>query len=137
MKIKLNEIIDGMQENDGINTRVFYSTKENKLKYYGEFYDDPDDENEDGEDDLSEDLIILPDRYEINEYRIMENFLETIKDVRTYNCLAIAMQGKGAFRRFKDMAINLGLIEDWYRYRDEKFRKIAIRWCEDNDLEYE
>ena len=137
MKVKLNEIIDGMQENDGIDTRVFYSIKENKLKYYGEFFDDPDDEKEDEEDDLSEDQIMLPDRYEINEYRIMENFLETIEDVKTYKCLAIAMQGKGAFRRFKDMAINLGLIEDWYKYKDEAYRKIAIRWCQDNDLEYE
>ena len=135
MKVKLSEIIDGMQNNDGFETRVFYSLKENGLKYYGDYFDN-DDQNE-NEEDFSDDLIILPDQYEIHEYRIMEEFLETIEDVKTYNCMAIAMQGKGAFRRFKDMAINLGLIEDWYKFRNEAYKKIAIRWCEDHDLEYE
>jgi hypothetical protein len=135
MKVKLSEIIDGMQNNDGFETKVFYSLKENGLKYYGDYFDN-DDQNE-NEEDFSDDLIILPDQYEIHEYRIMEEFLETIEDVKTYNCMAIAMQGKGAFRRFKDMAINLGLIEDWYKFRNEAYKKIAIRWCEDHDLEYE
>ena len=36
----------------------------------------------------------------------MEEFIESIEDPKDYNCMAIAIQGRGAFRRFKDMAIS-------------------------------
>jgi hypothetical protein len=29
-----------------------------------------------------------------------------------------------------------GLADDWYRYRDEALREIAIAWCEAHGLQY-
>ncbi len=78
----------------------------------------------------------LPSTYEINEYRIMEAFCFTVKNEGKKNQLLRAIQGKGAFRRFKDTAFELGLIEDWYRYRDERFKEIAIEYCKDLGIEY-
>ena len=43
-------------------------------------------------------------------------------------------KGKGAFRRFKDTVFYLGIRDDWFAYRDNRFRDIAERWCMDNKL---
>ena len=45
-----------------------------------------------------------------------------------------SLRGKGAFRRFKDTVFYLGIRDDWFAYRDKRFREIAERWCVDNNL---
>jgi len=45
-----------------------------------------------------------------------------------------SLKGKGAFRRFKDTVFYLGIRDDWFAYRDNRFRDIAERWCMDNKL---
>jgi hypothetical protein len=49
----------------------------------------------------------------------------------------IAIKGNGAFRRFKDVAASISLIDDWYEFRDSCYRSLAEEWCEDHDLEWE
>ena len=46
------------------------------------------------------------------------------------------MQGKGAFRRFKDYCFDVNIIQDWYKFKEERYKQIAIEWCEQNDLKY-
>jgi Uncharacterised protein family (UPF0158) len=79
----------------------------------------------------------LPDEDEINEYRMMESFCYHLKDKKAKQQLSNAIIGRGAFRRFKDQAISLGVIEDWYSFKRECYKDIAIEWCEMNGLEYE
>ena len=80
---------------------------------------------------------MLPSKYDIHEYSMMEDFIETIDDVKLYNQLCIAINGPGAFRRFKDTCINFEIIEDWYKFRDKKYKEIAINWCKENNIDYE
>jgi Uncharacterised protein family (UPF0158) len=79
----------------------------------------------------------LPDKYEINEYRMMENFCYFLEDEHAKELLSSAIRGRGAFRRFKDQAIALRIIEDWYSFRDESYKDFAIKWCEMNEVDYE
>ena len=58
--------------------------------------------NEDELDELFEKSIMLPTRYDINEYEMMQDFAETIEDTRLQNQLYISLNGRGAFTRFKD-----------------------------------
>jgi aminoglycoside 6'-N-acetyltransferase I len=51
--------------------------------------------------------------------------------------LAVALQGRGAFRRFKDTLQRVGLIEDWYAFKHNAFVKLARDWCEENELLYD
>ena len=74
--------------------------------------------------------------YDINEYEMMEEFADTIEDVRLQNQLYISLNGSGAFRRFKDTCINYDIIDDWYKFRDEKYKDIAINWCQENNIKY-
>ena len=64
----------------------------------------------------------------------MEDFCGSIRNDRVSNALYSAIKGRGAFRRFKDAIIRFGVEDDWYRFREEALRKIAIEWCEDNEI---
>lgn len=86
--------------------------------------------------DNSENYVELPSKYEINEYRIMEDFCNSIEDPRISEVLSDAIKGRGAFKRFKDSIVRLGIADRWYKYSEEAFRKIAIEWCEDNNIDY-
>ena len=133
--IKLNEVIDGLEfVNDGLDTHAYLNPKTNEIFYIGE-YDTTDDE--DKLEELIEKSITLPTKYDIHEYSMMEDFIETIEDVKLYNQLCISINGTGAFRRFKDTCINFEIIDDWYKFRDEKYREIAINWCKENNIEFE
>jgi len=84
----------------------------------------------------TEHYLPLPDRFEINEYRIMERFCLSVEDTDIQGDLCDAIRGRGAFRRFKDSIQAYGIAEAWYRYRDEALREIAVAWCEAHEIPY-
>jgi Uncharacterised protein family (UPF0158) len=79
----------------------------------------------------------FPDRDEINEYRMMENFSYSLDEGHTKERLISAIQGRGAFRRFKDQVDQLGKREQWFAFRKECYREKAVRWCEYHEVGYE
>jgi len=84
----------------------------------------------------TEHYLPLPDRFEINEYRIMERFCLSVDDEVIRDDLCNAIRGRGAFRYFKDRIHAYGIAEEWYRYRDAALREIAIGWCEEHGITY-
>ena len=112
----------------------YYNPKKNEifLSNIGEY----DDLTEDEIDELFEESIILPTQYEINEYQIMVDFIETIDKLEIKSNLQRLIQGKGAFRRFKDYCFEMNIIQDWYNYKEQKYKEIAIEWCKQNHLKY-
>lgn len=72
----------------------------------------------------------------INEYRMMENFIETVTDEMMQSRLYRTIQGRGAFRRFKDMVWGTGWEQKWYDFRDNAYVDIAREWCEENLPQY-
>ena len=134
MKVKLSEVIDALNfTNDEIE--YYYNPDNGKIfmSNIGEF----ENLNEDELDELFEKSIMLPTRHDINEYEMMEDFAETIEDTRLQNQLYISLNGSGAFRRFKDTCINFDIINDWYKFRDERYKELAINWCKENNIEFE
>ncbi len=78
----------------------------------------------------------LPDRFEINEYHIMERFCLSVDNDDLRDDLCDAIRGRGAFRRFKDKVQVYGMAEEWYRYRDNALREMAMAWCEAHGIAY-
>ena len=66
----------------------------------------------------------------------MLDFIDTLDNLEIKDNLHRLIQGKGAFRRFKDYCFDENIIQDWYKYRDERYKEIAIEWCKQNELEY-
>lgn len=131
--VTLSKIIEGLEMVDDINDYYYNPEKDEIfLSNIGEYGDLSEDEI----DELFEESIILPTQYEINEYQMMEDFIETIDNSEIKNSLQRLIQGKGAFRRFKDYCVEMNIIQEWYDFRDKKYKEIAIEWCKQNELEY-
>ncbi|WP_145410686.1 UPF0158 family protein [Paenibacillus xylanexedens] len=79
----------------------------------------------------------LPTKEDFDAYGMMERFISTLNNDKQSAVLDDAIRGKGAFRRFKDKADDLGLLEAWYRFENECYKEIAVEWCETNGITYE
>lgn len=82
-------------------------------------------------------FIRLPGKYEIHEYRIMEDFIEELDNQRLQTELYRAIQGRGAFRRFKDKIRYEGIEQQWYDYQNNSYQEFALRWCKGNNIRCE
>jgi hypothetical protein len=87
--------------------------------------------------DNEEDYLALPTKYDLDEYRLMEKFSLSLDDRKASDILCGAIIGKGAFRRFKDTLNRLDLTDQWYAYRGDAVRQIAIDWCELNEIQWQ
>jgi Ternary complex associated domain 9/Uncharacterised protein family (UPF0158) len=69
-------------------------------------------------------------------YQDMADFAETLADERAGRGLTRAIQGKGAFRRFKDELHEEypDLLPAWYAFRDARTKRRAVQWLADNSL---
>ena len=82
------------------------------------------------------DYLKLPSRFDIHEYEIMERFCLSISDGKVSDVLLRKIRGSGAFRRFKDAVYQYGIENDWFAYRDEAYKEIAIAWLESMGIAY-
>ncbi len=65
------------------------------------------------------------------QYRWMEEFIEGVEEPTLNDKLNIAVDGKGAFRRFKDVLVGYPAErERWFEQRSEKLRAHMQRWLE-------
>ena len=78
----------------------------------------------------------LPTKFDIHEYSIMERLSYSMEDDDICDDLFRAIRGRGTFRYFKDKIYEYGIADDWYKYRDEVLREIAIAWCKENGIRY-
>jgi hypothetical protein len=83
-----------------------------------------------------DEYLALPDRFEIDEYRMMERFARRLTEAPARDAALSALRGRGAFRYFKDTVSRLNLAESWYAYRDECYREVARAWCDTQGVEY-
>jgi len=79
--------------------------------------------------------LSLPTKFDINEWAIMRQFCDSVEDEEISQSLLNAIHGRGAFRYFKDNIHRFGIADQWYKYRDNAIKNIAIEWCEDNGIE--
>ncbi len=81
----------------------------------------------------SDDFIPIPDKFYINEWRVMEKFCLSVPG-EVGDVLYNSIHGSGAFRRFKDNLDIYDLTDKWYSYRSSHYYKIAKIWCEANEI---
>ena len=80
-------------------------------------------------------FVALPDRFEINKWEMMRDFALSREDENVSGVLLDAIHGRGAFRYFKDRVKEKGLTENWHVFRTDRYRQIAVDWCEAHGLE--
>jgi len=69
------------------------------------------------------------------QYKWMERFVAQVTDETLRERLVIAIDGKGAFRRFKDVLLNYPTErERWFSYRSELLHWAMQKWLEKEQL---
>ena len=68
-------------------------------------------------------------------YEDMQDFIATVKDERLSELLEVAINGKGAFRRFKEVLLNYPEErERWFHFKDNRLQARALEWLGDIDV---
>lgn len=84
----------------------------------------------------SENLLPLPDKFKIHEYRIMEEFCLALDNRHVGSELHRLIKGSGAFRRFRNAIREREIEQDWYDFKHRAIEQIAIHWLDENGLSY-
>ncbi|HEY2956071.1 MAG TPA: UPF0158 family protein [Candidatus Eisenbacteria bacterium] len=82
------------------------------------------------------DFLELPDKFEINEYGIIERFCHQAEPGEAREALLRAIAGRGAFRYFKDVLHDRGMTDAWYAFRHKALEEIAAAWLDENGIAY-
>ena len=83
-----------------------------------------------------DDYLALPTKFDLDEYRLMEKFCLSVENRGVSETLYSSIKERGAFRRFKDAVHRLDLADEWYQYRNQAIRQIAIDWCDLNKIKF-
>lgn len=150
MKIDLNDVIECI-EFEGEFLTHYYNKKTGVIIYVEDAstatYKAEDISNLENFEEWEKELIItlhdfkknqeqyiqLPTKDQINEYGMILEFCKSIKDEEVRNKI---LSKKEFFRELREAIEENGFISEWYDYREDAERKIAIKWCEDNNIDY-
>jgi hypothetical protein len=128
--VRLIDIVGHIEmASDGNYT--FYNELTGEFYWYSDFGD-----NDDRDLDEEEGWLRLPNQYDADEYGMMSDFSDTIKNQQIREKLETALSGKGAFRRFKDTVNREGIEEAWYTFRDNRYLEFARNWCDEEQIPY-
>ena len=152
IRVKLNDIIEGL-EFQSDESSSFLDKTTGKVVLISDYEisaaedDNPIEDFPDWEQDLvriakeiideTGNYIDLPTKFDIHEYSIMEKFCLSLNDDEMSDTLYSLIKGSGAFGRFKNAIHEYDIADDWYKYRNDALKEIAIEWCQENDIEFE
>ena len=131
-KLDLKSAADEFEMIDD-QTHLFYNTETGEFDFYSDFMDGIDADAEKFEDDV---WVAAPSQRDLGEYDIMVDFAETVSEPHKNELLCVALEGRGAFRRFKDTLHRVDLTDEWYAFKHKAYVETAREWCEENEIEY-
>src|SRR5687767_6234613 len=90
-------------------------------------------------EDTAREVMDNPDKFlpvealsSSESFRVMEAFIETVKDKRLQRSLINALERKRPFANFKYIIDNSSVRETWFQFRDEAYMNIAKEWIDVN-----
>jgi len=73
----------------------------------------------------------IPTAESYEGHRDMRDFVATVDDEHVAELLEVAINGRGAFRRFKDVLLNYPEErERWFRFKDDRMEERARDWLD-------
>ena len=81
-------------------------------------------------------FVAVPQVDSHKAYGDMEDFIATVRDPHLRELLDVAITGRGAFRRFKDVLLDYPRDEQrWFAFRDTKMVERVREWLAEHDIE--
>ena len=151
-RVKLSDIIEGLQTQSD-ESSFFLNIKTGEVVLMTDYAmqaaedDEPVEDLPDWEQELvavareilaeTGQYIQLPTKFDIDEYSIMESFCTSMDNQEIGDILCDLISGSGAFRRFKNAIHKYDVADEWYKYRDNAMKELAIEWCRENNIEFD
>ena len=158
LKVDLEMIANAMEDGARVDMDYYLDketgeviiTSEETFGYAEEAEEDEDNIGEDLPDWQKEDIklakdilfknpdryICIPERPSYEGYNLMVEFAEKVEEELLREKLYIALDGKGAFRRFKNVIADYpDYREKWFKFRDERLNKKVIEWLSSIGIE--
>lgn len=135
--VLLSEIAEALTTTDGFDW--YYDRADDKVLMMATYDSLPeDDELQDAiEEDTTGRYIRIDDFEGSNRgWDCMARFAAS-KDGDVRYRLERAINGRGAFRMFKDTVEDLRLLDEWRRFEEDDELRRAMDWCDDNDVPYD
>jgi len=112
-------------------TAYYLDLKTGEILFVSE-YDNIDNLKEKIENDSTGRYVYIKQISSPEGYRQMEDFIDMITDKNLQEKLEIAISGKGAFLRFKDVLISCPEERQrWFDFHEKAMRGYANEWVED------
>ena len=135
LNINLDELCEAMEDSSYEN-EYFLDLETGEILFISDYTDD--EETGELKDRIEEDS----DRYERipkaeshEGYQDMVDFIATVDNEHLVELLEVAINGKGAFRRFKDVLLNYPEErERWFKFKDERMEERVLEWLDDIDV---
>jgi hypothetical protein len=135
LNINMDELCQAMEDNSYEN-KYFLDLETGEILLVSECIDDEE------KDKLGDRIDEATDRYEPipkaeshEGYQDMVDFIATVDSERLAELLEVAINGKGAFRRFKDVLLNYPEErEKWFKFKDERMEERATEWLDDIEV---
>jgi len=132
LKIDLDELCAAM-EDSSYEHEYYLDLNTGEILFVSEYMDDEE------TDKLRDRIENEPGRYEqipqieSNEgYEDMQDFVATVEDEHLAELLEVAINGPGAFRRFKDVLLNYPEErERWFEFKDERMEQRTLEWLDE------
>lgn len=140
--VKLELVMEAIEMADD-NSTAYYDLEKQELIWYTEDFGYQMDEDDEVIEEMIEEgwrtrFFRLPTKFEINEYHFMEDFIcDEIPVGNMQDRFFSAIRGRGAFRKFRDLAERTDVMDEWYSYKENAQKKMAIEWCEEHEFNYE
>lgn len=135
MKVKLSDILEAFELN-GRYSEYFLDQETGEVVQVNDMMMTQDEKDEIYDRLDEHGFYRLPTSFDIRDYDIMDAFVDTLSGTRREKLLT-AISGRGAFGNFKNQIRALGIQQQWYDFQAAAYKRKAIEWCEENELEWE
>ena len=123
-KIDLGSLCEALEDHSGESTWWFDPDSGQVERQTDTFL-----EEEEDEDREARGLIAIDPVPSHESYGDMEDFVASVRDPRARDLLERAIQGRGAFRRFKDTLFEFpDLRQAWFGLHDARTERRALEW---------
>ena len=130
LPINIDALIDALENNFEYATCYLNIETGEVVEFFG--LDENGDELDADEADpywVDNRYLLIPALESSESYRFMEKFITTVKDLSLQKMLAVAIDGRGAFRRFKDVLLHCPEErERWFEFELEMIKQKALDW---------
>jgi len=132
LNIDLDELCEAM-EDSSYEHEYYLDLETGEILFVSEYMDD--EETEKLRCQIEEDYNRyerIPRAESHEGYEDMADFIATIENRHLAELLEVAVNGKGAFRRFKDVLLDYPEErERWFQFKDERMEQRAVEWLDD------